>query len=133
MGSIQSEIECNRCNSDNGFEDFNYKTGEMDFFCHSCGCYESHRLKRNDNGTLFYKNPKRGHGYFNMVWVHRKNYDTLGVYDIKLENKHRIIDSILKEEDIESIKKDFYSNEKGVKLTINKFINGEIITEIFNK
>jgi len=133
MGSVVNEIDCNRCGSDNGFEDFNYKSGETTFFCKSCGCYESHMLKRNEDRTLFLKNPKRGYGDFNCVWIHDKNYNTLGAYNINLYDRGGIIDSLLNEEDVKEIKEEFYSNDRYKELTITKFINGKITTDKYTK
>ena len=59
MGSVISNIDCPTCGSDNCFEDFYYKTGEMYSSCPECGFYHNVHYKRDDEGNLIKKDDSR--------------------------------------------------------------------------
>ena len=48
MGSVIGNIECTRCGSEECFEDYYYKTGEVYISCPDCGYHYSSFIKRND-------------------------------------------------------------------------------------
>lgn len=126
MGSTVMEIDCVRCGSDQSHEDYNYKTGELSTFCRDCGAYEHIYIKKNEDGSFFLKNPDRGFGNFNLIWINEKNFNTIGAYNLMLKDGGGVLNCLIDENDVDEIKSEFESDPKYTELIISIFIDGKI-------
>jgi hypothetical protein len=132
MGSVISNIDCPTCGSDNCFEDFYYKTGEMYSHCPECGYHHNVYYKRDDNGTLIKKDESLGFEFDNLVVVEEKQDQCYSVYRLKFtESVATEIGQIINEDEcerfineIESISK----NDDSIELCeLSRFVDGKII------
>lgn len=69
MGSVQSNIECKRCKSEEAFEDYNYRSGEFFNSCPDCGRTENHYFKRDDEGKYLRADETKDFTYDNLIPV----------------------------------------------------------------
>jgi hypothetical protein len=132
MGSVISNIDCPTCGSDNCFEDFYYKTGEMYSSCPECGFYHNVFYKRDENGTLIKKDENLGFEFNNLIMVEEKQEKSYSVYRLKFsEAVATEIGHIENEEEcerfineIESISK----NDDSIELCeLSRFVDGKIL------
>jgi len=99
MSSVQSQVECPRCNSDNCFYDYYYNSGEECVRCLDCGYYQSYFYKRNNEGEYIKKDATKGYEYENLVSeeVHIEN--PYGVYRLEFASKNFTIGTLVTKED----------------------------------
>ena len=88
MGSVQSEVECPNCKSENAFEDFRFKTGESMTSCPDCGYYHSVSIERDKEGKIIFKNgvPDEVYDESNITIIEEQIETPFGAFRISLTN-----------------------------------------------
>ena len=132
MGSVISNIDCPTCGSDNCFEDFYYKTGEMYSSCPECGFYHNVHYKRDDEGNLIKKDDSRGLEYDNLIVVEEKQEKSYSVYRLKFNGSVATeIGHIENEEECERFVNEITSiseNDDTIELCeLSRFVDGKIL------
>lgn len=137
MGSVQEQIECPRCNSENCFDDYYYKTGEELISCPDCGYFRSFFYKRDENGKFIKNDESKGYEFDNLVSeeVHYEN--PIGAYRISTVRGVSQIGTLVTQEEYDNfiflINKNIEDENNITEVTVNKFVDGELIEEVIFK
>lgn len=117
MGSVTSYVDCPNC-SNEMYEDFYYKTGELYNFCNHCGYQQNHFIKNRD---------KRLDELKEEDWDHREITNPFGAYSVK--HKEAIATSmgtLMDQDQLESLKDEVLENPEIEYALISQFIDGQI-------
>lgn len=133
MGSVQSNIECKRCKSEEAFEDYNYRSGEFFSSCPDCGRTENHYFKRDNEGKYLRVDETIDFTYDNPIPVSDIVDNPYAAYRIEYEN-HGESGLLLTKEDCEGFVAHVvsFANQENniVSATVSRFENDKIIKEI---
>ena len=134
MGSVISNVNCPRCGSEECFEDFYYKTGEIFSSCPDCGYHRSSFYKRDDNGKLIKLDESKGFEFDNLVMENILYPEPFGSYRLKIkENLGSSSGTIIKSEDYDVLISEVALQQKTEKnvesFVISRYIDGKIVKE----
>jgi len=134
MGSVINYIECSRCKSENCFEDYYYKTGEIFSSCSDCGYHRSAFYKRNDEGKLVKLDESKGFEFDNLIMVEEYYPEPYGSYRIKMvDDIGSMSGTLITEEEYDKLFQEMAllnNSEKSVEsFVVSRFIDGKIVKE----
>lgn len=128
-------IECPRCKSEECFEDYYYKSGEIYISCPDCGYHYSSSIKRDDEGKMIKLDESRELAVDNVVREETLLEEPFGAYLIRYEEGMGSGGTLRTEDDYHLFVSDIVSltNQSEHKMelvTISRFVDGEIKKEI---
>jgi len=134
MGSVMGHIECPRCKSEECFEDYYYKSGEIYISCPDCGYHYSSSIKRDDEGKMIKLDESRELAVDNVVREETLLEEPFGAYLIRYEEGMGSGGTLRTEDDYHLFVSDIISltNQSEHKMelvTISRFVDGEIKKE----
>lgn len=134
MGSVIGNIECTRCGSEECFEDYYYKTGEVYISCPDCGYHYSSFIKRNDEGNMIKIDESKEFAIDNVVREETLLEEPFCAYLIRHEGGSGSGGAIPTEEDYNTFVSDIVSltnqpDHKMDSVVISRFVDGEIKKE----
>jgi hypothetical protein len=133
MGSVQSNITCPNCQSEDCFEDSYYKTGEHFTHCPECGYYHALFYKRDDNGNLILADKSKASDYNNLIPQEVKIDKPYCAYCILHSNGAGQAGTITDKKEFDDfvamVKEIAEKNDGTDNVTISRFVKGQIIKE----
>lgn len=132
MGSVINYVDCPRCESQDCFEDYYYKTGEFFSSCPDCGYHRSAFYKRDDEGKLVKLDETKGSEFDNLIMVEEHHPEPYGSFKIQMVgDKGRMSGTLITEEDYEKLFQEMAllnNSEKSVEsFVLSRFIQGKIV------
>lgn len=127
-------IECPRCKSEECFEDYYYKSGEIYISCPDCGYHYSSSIKRDDEGKMIKLDESRELAVDNVVREETLLEEPFGAYLIRYEEGMGSGGTLRTEDDYHLFVSDIVSltNQSEHKMelvTISRFVDGKIKKE----
>jgi hypothetical protein len=134
MGSVMGQIECPRCKSEECFEDYYYKTGEVYMSCPDCGYHYSSFIKKDDEGKMIKIDESKEFAIDNVVREETLLEEPFCAYHIRYEGGSGSGGAIPTEDDYNIFVSDVVSatnkpDHKMELVTISRFVDGEIKKE----
>jgi Zn ribbon nucleic-acid-binding protein len=134
MGSVISNVSCPRCESEECFQDFYYKTDEIYISCPDCGYHKSFFWKRDENGELIKKDKTKGFEFDNLVFEEIHYEEPFGSYRIKFRDSAGSMNgTLVTSEDCDNLIKEIaiqnVSDKSVESFVISRYIDGKIVVE----
>jgi Zn ribbon nucleic-acid-binding protein len=130
MGSIIDYIACPNCGQE-AYNDYYYKTGEEYINCQKCGYHYSATYKTDDKGKFVTKDGTENYTLDNLIMEVNEIKFPYGAYRYTVKDQiGTACGSAETEEGWEDIKKAICEIEGVESLTLSRYINGEIKTEV---
>lgn len=135
MGSVMGHIECPRCKSEECFEDYYYKSGEIYISCPDCGYHYSSFIKRDDEGKMIKLDESKELAVDNVVREETLLEEPFGAYLIRYEEGMGSGGALPTEDDYQMFVSDIVSltnqpDHKMELVTVSRFVDGEIKKEV---
>lgn len=134
MGSVVGNIECPRCKSEDCFEDYYYKSGEIYVSCPDCGYHMSHFIKRDEEGKMIKLDESKELAVDNVVREETLLEEPYCAFMISYEGGTGSGGAIPTADEYQIFVSDIVSmtnqpDHKMEKVTISRFVEGEIKKE----
>ena len=134
MGSVVGNIECPRCKSEECFEDYYYKSGEIYVSCPDCGYHMSNFIKRDDEGNMFKIDETKDLAIDNVVREETLLEEPYCAFMIRHEDGVGSGGAIQTEEEYDIFVSDIVSmtnqpDHKIESVVVSRFVDGEIKKE----
>jgi predicted nucleic-acid-binding Zn-ribbon protein len=134
MGSVISNVNCPRCGSEECFEDFYYKTGEIFSSCPDCGYHRSSFYKRDDNGKLIKLDESKGFEFDNLVIDQKYCPEPYGAYKLRIVGElGGVSGTLITKEDYDGLVQEvdqLQKTENSVEFfVVSRFVDGKIVKE----
>jgi len=133
MGSVISYIECPNCRSEECFEDFYYKTGEVYTRCPECGYVHDVNIKRDDNGKAILTDLEKEATFDNITYVDTLIENPYGSYRANSVKGGATVGTLRTKEDYDNLVADIAKNAQGDEnlksVIVSRFTEGKIVKE----
>jgi hypothetical protein len=127
-------IECPNCKSEDCFEDYYYKSGEVYVFCISCGYYLSCFYKRDSKGKLITKDGSDNFKFDNLIPVRDEIKKPYASYSMEYTDGGGSAGSLRNKKQYDKLvsKVVSFTNQENniVKVTVSRLYRGKIKKEI---
>lgn len=132
MENVINDYLCPNCESDNCYEELNYKTAEFHIQCLDCGFVHILKYQRDDDGEFVKRDATKGElDVENLIVEETKISNPFGSVTFMPDYQPLHCKSLENEDDFDEFMETVGDHYGNVDVTLSRFVNGKLVKVVY--